>query len=237
MQRTLCVATVAILVGLPALARAGEPRHAPGHADRAVVQAGCNKCREAKSGCCGAHRLGCDDPRIGNAIETLMCGERVCDRRKATGVLEQYNWTQHPEIVSALQFAMQSDPDPRVRWDAADALKDMKVSDPDSIAAMEFSRSNDPCCRTRYKAKWAAIVARKSQPPSPHYVSSYAEPHSEYEPTTTTPRLERMPDPEPKDDSVPLRRGDTNEPDQKQTNKSSVRSFISQAVAKVRSRP
>jgi hypothetical protein len=170
-----------------------------------------------------------------------MYGEKVCDRRKATGVLEQYNWTQHPEIVAALEYAMQSDPDPRVRWDAADALKDMRCSDPDALAAMEFTRSADPNCRTRYKAKWGIIKGRKAQPPVLNYVSGYGEARearSEHQPAIPAPQLERpdMPAPERKNDKLQPQRGDEPEPDSRQTGKSGVRDFFSNALAKVRPR-
>ncbi len=252
MRRILWASAVAVLIGLPAAARAGEPRTGSGVRTADVVEAGCHRGGESKGGKCGSKcgkcgskcdsgcdtcgSCGADDIRIGHLIETLLCGERVCDRRKAADYLDDYNWTLHPEIVAALEYAMQSDPHPGVRQKAADSLKDMRVSDPDAIGAMRFTQANDPNSRTRYKAKWGVIKGLKSQPPNLTFVSGYGPARSEHEPQRA-PVLQRMPTPED-DDVTPRRPGGVPEPeikDNKQT-KSGVRGFISTVSAKVRSR-
>ena len=127
---------------------------------------------------------------------------------------------------------MQSDPEPRVRWNAADALKDMKCSDPDAIGAMKFSQSADPSCRTRYKAKWGAIKGERSQPPCLTYVSGYCSGKSDCG-QKSSPKLERTPDPEMME---PEKRETERETAIRPTSRTSVKSFLSSAVDKVRSR-
>jgi hypothetical protein len=166
-------------------------------------------------------------------IDTLFHGERTCDRKRAALRLDEYNWTQHPEIVAALTYAMQSDCERCVRIAAADSLKDMRVSDPDSLGAMEFTRGADPSCRVRYKAKWGIIKGEKSRPPCQTYVSGYGPVLTESEDISPRPmpQLEQTPlrplDPEKK---PPVENGDKTEA------KRSVRTLMSNAMARVRSR-
>ena len=258
MQRILWATTAAVLIGLPVAARAGEPRGGIVERGREIVQAGWHKCGDKKTSCCDKRsscRTSCnpcgDDVRIGELIETLLYAEKACKREWAADRLDDYNWQQHPEIVTALTYAMQTDCARCVRVTAADSLKDMRVSDPDSIGAMQFTRSEDPSCRVRYKAKWGIIKGEKSRPPCLTYVSGYATSYSSGnksddqmdEPETKpTPRLRAALAPEP--DPVPrpiLRQRDEEpvpmpEPDKGTDAKRGVRGFISSAMAKARSR-
>lgn len=265
MQRILWATTAAVLIGLPVAARAGEPRGSIVERGREIVQAGWHKCCDKKSSCCdkrsscGDKRSSCrtscgpcgDDVRIGELIETLLYAEKACKREWAADRLDDYNWTQHPEIVTALTYAMQTDCERCVRVTAADSLKDMRVSDPDSIGAMQFTRSEDPSCRVRYKAKWGIIKGEKSRPPCLTYVSGYATSYSsgnaadeqidEPEPKPS-PRLRAAPAPEPEPAPRPILRQRDEEPvpmpdpDKGSDAKRGVRGFISSAMAKVRPR-
>jgi hypothetical protein len=269
MQRILWATTTAVLIGLPVAVGAGEPRVGLVERGREVVQAGWHKCCDKRSNCgsrssCCDKRSSCrtscdpcggcaDDVRIGELIETLLYHDKACKREWAADRLDDYNWTQHPEIVAALTYAMQTDCERCVRVTAADSLKDMRVSDPDTIGAMQFTRSEDPSCRVRYKAKWGIIKGEKSRPPCLTYVSGYAS-TSNYstgnraddqmdEPETKpTPRLRAAPAPEPEpaprqnlrqrnEEPIPMP-----EPDKGTDAKRGVRGFISSAMAKVRPR-
>jgi hypothetical protein len=265
MQRILWVTTAAVLIGLPVAARAGEPRGGIVDRGRDVVEACWHKCCDKKtscsdnrSSCCDKRsscRTSCDpcggDVRIGKLIEMLLHGEKACNRKWAADKLDDYNWTEHPEIVAALTYAMQTDCDRCVRVVAADSLKDMRVSDPDSIGAMQFTRSEDPSCRVRYKAKWGIIKGEQSRPPCLTYVSGYATSCStgnmtndqmDEEERKPSPRLRAAPAPEPEpaprsilrqrdEEPVPMP-----EPDKGSDAKRGVRGFISSAMAKVRPR-
>jgi hypothetical protein len=266
MQRILWATAAAVLIGLPVAARAGEPRVGLAERGREIVQAGWHKCSSKRSSCdsrssCCDKRSSCrsscdpcggcaDDVRIGQLIETLLYHEKACKREWAADRLDDYNWTQHPEIVTALTYAMQTDCERCVRVTAADSLKDMRVSDPDTIGAMQFTRGEDPSCRVRYKAKWGIIKGEKSRPPCLTYVSGYATNYStgnqaddqmDEPETKPTPRLRAAPAPEPEPATRPnLRQREETipmpEPDKGTDAKRGVRGFISSAMAKVRPR-
>jgi hypothetical protein len=243
MRRILWAVAVTALCAPPLTAQAGEPRRSLVERGRGVVQtcfhrkcdrSGCyDRCDKGSWNSCTASCSPCgeDDIRIGKLIDTLFYAERACDRKNAALRLDRYDWTEHPEIVTALTHAMQSDCERCVRIAAADSLKDMRVSDPDSIGAMQFTRLEDPSCRVRYKAKWGIIKGEKCRPPCLTYVSGYAQPVLEADemepPATPLPRLQPMPSPEQK----PLNGNGTGV-----QAKRGVRSLMSSAMAKVRSR-
>ena len=261
MQRILWATTATVLIAIPVAAQAGEPRGGIVERGREIVQAGWHKCCDKKSSCCDKRsscRTSCDpcggcadDVRIGQLIETLLYHEKACKREWAADRLDDYNWTQHPEIVTALTYAMQTDCERCVRVTAADSLKDMRVSDPDTIGAMQFTRCEDPSCRVRYKAKWGIIKGEKSRPPCLTYVSGYASSYSSGNKTDDqmdeperkpTPRLRTAPAPESEPAQRPiLRQRDEEpvpmpEPDKGTDAKRGVRGFISSAMAKARPR-
>jgi hypothetical protein len=239
---------MAALCGLPLAAQAGE-RVSLLERGREVIQAGFHRKCDRDRSYCGSrgHCLdsnacttscspcGEDDIRIGHLIDTLFHAERGCDRKNAALRLDRYDWTQHPEIVSALTYAMQTDCERCVRIAAADSLKDMRVSDYDTMGAMQFTRMEDPSCRVRYKAKWGIIKGEKSRPPCLTYVSGYS--HNGYEigvDESEPPAAPRRLQPTP----APLMPGpETKEPNATGTEaRRGVRSVMSNAMAKVRSR-
>jgi hypothetical protein len=231
MQRILWAALVAVLGGLPMAAQGEQPRGGLLERGRDVVQACFHKHCQDRASCspCGE-----DDVRIGQLIDTLFHAERACDRKNAALRLDSYCWTEHPEIVAALTYAMQSDCERCVRIAAADSLKDMRVADPDSIGAMQFTRAEDPSCRVRFKAKWGIIKGEQSRPPCSTYASGYGYPVDgrEYEAPPPPQRLEPTPGPQM---PVPERKlnDDTGTgPEAKR----GIRSRVSSVMAKVRSR-
>src|SRR5262245_5185599 len=162
MRRILWATMVSATCGIPWVVQAEEPRGSMLERGRDVVQATFHRTGCASRGSCGSCATGCDpcgqgDARVGKLIDTLFYAERACDRKNAALKLDCYDWTQHPEIVAALTYAMQSDCERCVRIAAADSMKDMRVGDPDSIRAMQFTQAEDPSCRVRYKAKWGGI--------------------------------------------------------------------------------
>ncbi len=269
MRGKLWTSAAATIVAMAVTARADEPR--PGIFRRAatgeVAQAGFHK-HFGTAGCCGASSCGSstpcgnDDVKIGYYIDKLLHGEKAIHRKWAACKLDCYNWTQHPEIVSALTYAMQSDCDPHVRLAAASSLKQMRVSEPDAVGAMQFSRREDPNCIVRLKAKLAAKKAECSRPPMLTYVSSYgpattssssmsndfgSRPGPSLEPAPATEpvlrglspktRIEPEPTPAPKK----FIERDEPEPSPKakedgQEAKRSVRTMMTNVVSKVRSR-
>src|SRR5262245_49897222 len=217
MRGILCAAVAAALSGLPLAARAEEPRGSIIDRGREVVQACFHKhCdrRDGSGGSCSSCASSCnscsqDDARIGKLVDTLFYAERPSDRKNAALRLDKCNWTEHPEVVAALTYAMQSDCDRGVRIAAADSLKDMRVCDPDSIDAMQFTRAEDPSWRVRYKAKWGIIKGEESRPPCLAYVSGHEQRASSpggHEAPAPQKRLEPVPVPAPRPMPIPERK-------------------------------
>jgi hypothetical protein len=251
MRRILWIAAVVALCRLPAAAQAEEPRGGLIERGRAIVQAGFHKnydrrastgpaCSSCSSSSCGSSGSSCgpcglDDARVGKLIDTLFYAERACDRKNAALRLDAYDWTEHPEIVAALTYAMQSDCERCVRIAAADSMKDMRVADPDSIGAMQFTRAEDPSCRVRYKAKWGVIRGEESRPACQSYVSGYGYPVGESDQYERPARPRLQPTPEPRMPG-PERKPLDDPESETTTTKRGVRSMISNAMAKVRPR-
>ena len=231
MRRILLASTVTLMVGLPIAVRGEDREGGLISRGRDVMQAGFHKscCNRSPGGPC--RPCGQNDIEIGKLIDTLFHAERACDRKHAALRLDEFNWTQHPEIVAALTYAMQSDCDRCVRIAAADSLKDMMVGDPDSIGAMEFTHETDPSYRVRYKAKWGVIKGERSQPPGLTYVAGYGPTLSEPDQVAPRPMPQREPPPLREPEKKPTQENGTGTEARR-----SVRSMISSAMAKVRPR-
>ena len=234
MRNVLWAWTLLALVGVSVPAGAAEPKKGILKRGRDVVQAAFHGHDEpeANHGPALAPAPDDDAARIGQLITILQSDPKAHRRRWAADELDSYRWQEHPEIVTALVGAMQSDSDPSVRRKAADSLKDMKASAPEVLAAMQFSAGNDNNKWVRWQARSAAHKLQHAQPPVLSYVSGYGpskaqepspktSPEGEFAPTGPGP--EPMPMPMPNDKPAEAKRGP-------------LRSAISGAVTKLRPR-
>ncbi len=236
MRRILYAPSVTILIGLAAPALAAEPGSGVLARGREVVQACFHRCCEPKCGPSGAACGACDEDalKIGKLICELDSGRRGCDRKRAVGRLEGYNWQCHPEIVAALLGCMQGDCDPCVREKAADSLADMRACAPEVVDAMRMTACSDPDRCVRHRAERGIRQLEACRPPCLTYVSGYPSACSsgcaagQPDAACPIPGLDRVPEPprpmppEPRPEEGSMR--------------SSVRSFFSTAVARVKSR-
>lgn len=235
MRRVLWATTLASLAGLATPAVADEP--SLWQRGCGVVQACCDKW---KGGCIDAP---CGDPVIGQLICVLESHPSVCKRKKALERLDEYDWRTHPEIVSAMLCAMQSDPSPSVRREAADCLKDMHASSDEVIGAMAFSAGADHHWSVRCTAKCGVKRLDSIQPPNVTYVSSYGPALTKIE---SEPALDEVPKPMPRPGSEQLPRPEvkpdakpdikTPAPEDKPQASRSLRTLVSSAVERFRSR-
>lgn len=234
MRKILWAWTLLALVGLSVPAGAAEPKKGILKRGRDIVQAAFHGHDEpeADRGPALAPAVDDDAARIGQLITILQSDPKAHRRRWAADELDEYRWEDHPEIVTALVGAMQSDSDPWVRKKAADSLKDMKASAPEVLAAMQFSAGNDNNKWVRWEARSAAHKLQHDQPPVLSYVSGYG-PSTAKEPSPKTqPAIDFAPaDPGPEPIPMPM-------PNDKpaQAKRGPVRSAISTAVTKLRPR-
>jgi hypothetical protein len=244
MRKILWASTLVALAGAPAVVSATEPEPGFLRRSRDVVQAcfhrhGGSKCNP---GLTSYSTCGDDDVQIGKWICDLESAPHSWHRKCAAEKLQRYNWREHPEIVAALLGAMQGDCDPCVRKKAADTLKDMKACEPDVIAAMQFSGGGDNSRWVRCQARCGVKRLNVCQPPCLTYVSSYGRPALNGGPPAFNggrPAIDSTLEPPPVPVPSPRPILDDNAVEQtrmSQAPRSSVRGFVSAAVARVKSR-
>ena len=234
MRKTLWVTTLVALLGPSVPAGADEP--GIWERGRGIVQAcfhrhGRSSCNPSASPCAPCD----DDVRIGRLICELESAPHPWHRKCAAEKLERYNWREHPEIVAALLGAMQSDCEPCVRKKAADTLKDMRACEPDVIGAMQFSGGADHSCRVRCQARCGAKKLTRCEPPCLTYVASYGTPVLNGSQPAIDSTLEPPPVPSPSPKPI-LDDNAARDSKVTQASHSPIRSFVSAAVARVKSR-
>ncbi|HJZ59525.1 MAG TPA: HEAT repeat domain-containing protein, partial [Gemmataceae bacterium] len=96
-----------------------------------------------------------DANRVKQLADTLRTEPDERKRRAAVAELKEADPRVHPDATLALVWALQRDPSPAVRADAAEAMGQMKVMVPLAGVALETAAESDPSPAVRDAAQQA----------------------------------------------------------------------------------
>lgn len=90
--------------------------------------------------------------QVDRLVRTMLCDPNWRARDDAAHDLRKFDWEEHPEMVDALLFTLQRDPEEEVREESAETLAKLAPCVPEAHVVLAQSAASDPDPATR---KWA----------------------------------------------------------------------------------